>query len=163
MRLVLAGCLLVGGAGALHAQQGVPAAPAQQRPDPRDTIPVPPFREQPPVSPLGAAWRSLLLPGWGQSVIGRRATGAAFIFWEGLALTMTVKAAHQRRYQEDTAAETAESKSQEVQDWAVVLAFNHLVAAAEAYASTHLWDFPGDLETTALPGGRIGMGLAFRW
>ena len=55
----------------------------QQRPEPEDTIPVPAFRYQPPVSPLGALGLSMLLPGWGQTVLERRGTGAFFVFWEG--------------------------------------------------------------------------------
>jgi hypothetical protein len=37
----------------------------------------------------------------------------------------------------------------------VLLGFNHLFSAIEAYVSSHLWDFPEDLDITAgpLPGG----------
>ena len=163
MRLILIACVLCVAAGAVHAQV-IPQQPTGQRqPSPQDTITVPPFRARPPVSPLGAMWRSLLVPGWGQSVIGRRATGAALIFWEGVTLTMTVKAARQKSYQEDIGAETVDAKGQEVQDWLVLLVFNHLVAAAEAYASTQLWDFPADLASQSLPDGRWGLGLRVAW
>jgi hypothetical protein len=140
-------------------------APQRQRPDPADTIPVPPFRVEPPVSPVVAALRSLLLPGWGQSVVGRRATGAVFIFWEGLTLTMTVKSVRQLHYLEsiDTDTETLEGKRAEVKDWAVLLVFNHLLAAAEAYVATHLWDFPVDLTTETLPSGDVGAGFRVYW
>ena len=40
-----------------------------------------PFRVRPPVSPMGAMLRSLLLPGWGQSVLNRRGTGAFFVLF----------------------------------------------------------------------------------
>lgn len=131
----------------------------------RDTIKVPSFRIPPPVSPLGAMWRSMLLPGWGQAVMGRRVTGAAFVFWEGLTLTMTVKAARQLHYwrsQEDppgTETDIVKAKKQELQDWAVLLVFNHLLAGAEAFVSAEFWDFPAQLETRSLPGGRTGVGL----
>jgi hypothetical protein len=125
-----------------------------------DTVKVPPFRVRPPIPPLGAFGRSLLLPGWGQAVLGRRVTGAFFVFWEGVTLTMTLKAAHQVHYIEalgDTAR--LKAKKQEVQDWAVLLAFNHLTAGAEAFVSAYLWDFPVELEARALPSGAVGIGL----
>jgi hypothetical protein len=112
---------------------------------------------------VGAAVRSLILPGWGQSVAGRRTTGALFIFWEGLTLTMTVKSLHQKDYQERVGAEAAEDKGEEVQDWWILLAFNHLLAAAEAYVSTNLWDFPADITTEPLESGDLGTGLRVYW
>jgi hypothetical protein len=128
-----------------------------------DTVEVPPFRIQPPISPLGAFARSLVLPGWGQAVLGRRGTGAFFVFWEGITLTMTLKAAHQVRYLEDLGdQERLKSKKQEVQDWAVLVAFNHLVAGAEAFVSAYLWDFPVELDTRPLPQGAVGIGLRVR-
>lgn len=132
--------------------------PPQQRQQP-DTVEVPQFRFEPPVSPLGAMWRSLLLPGWGQSILDRKATGAVFLFWEGITLTMTVKSVQQLRYQERIGAETVEDKRQEVQDWAVLLAFNHLMAGAEAFVAAQLWDFPGELGARALPDGAVGLGV----
>jgi hypothetical protein len=136
----------------------------QQRPDPSDTIPVPPFRFEPPVSPFGAFARSLLLPGWGQAIMGRRGTGAFFVFWEGIALTMTVKSVRQLHYQEsiDVHPDSLDNKRAEVEDWLVLLIFNHLVAGAEAFVSAHLWDFPADLGARALPNGSVGVGVAIR-
>jgi len=128
-----------------------------------DTVEVPPFRIHPPISPLGAFARSLVLPGWGQAVLGRRATGAFFVFWEGIALTMTLKAAHQVHYLEDAGdQERLDAKKQEVEDWAVLLVFNHLVAGAEAFVSAYLWDFPVELETRSLGQGAVGVGLRVR-
>ncbi len=159
MRGVIILVALVGAFPAWASAQIIPPQqPGQQAPQPEDTIKVEPFRFDPPVSPLGAALRSLVLPGWGQSIMGRRVTGAAFIFWEGITLTMTLKSAHQLEYQKRIGAETVDDKRQELQDWAVLLAFNHVLAATEAYVATHLWDFPADLGLQVLPGGEIGMG-----
>jgi hypothetical protein len=107
--------------------------------------------------------RSLLLPGWGQAVLHRRVTGAVFVFWEGLALTMTVKASNQLKYMRATNSEAADLKRQEVQDWLVVLIFNHLMAGAEAFVSAELWDFPSELKIRSLPGGRLGVGAGISW
>lgn len=146
----------------LRAQVSLPGAQLQ-RPDSArlaDTVKVPAFRVPPPVSPFGALWRSMLVPGWGQSILGRRVTGAVLVVWEGVALTMTVKAAHQLSYAEETNAVTIAAKRQEVQDWAVLLAFNHLLAGIEAFVSANLWDFPGELHGQPLSQDRVGVGLS---
>jgi hypothetical protein len=151
--------------GGAAAQIPIPIPSPQTRPDSlrRDTIPVPQFRYPPPTPPLAAMGRSLLLPGWGQAVLHRRLTGGVFVFWEGLSLTMALKASDQLHYLRQIGADsTATSlKKQEVQDWVVVLVFNHLISAAEAFVSAELWDFPGELKAQPLAGGRVGLGPAF--
>jgi hypothetical protein len=137
-----------------------PPPQQQQQPQPEDTIPVPPFRFEPPVSPMGAMLRSMVLPGWGQAVLRRRGAGAVFVFFEGLTLAMWVKSLHQDSYLKstDADAETLESKGAEIEDWLVLLVFNHLLAGTEAYVSANLWDFPAELEARALPAGSVGLG-----
>lgn len=161
--LVLAMVLLGATTSAGPAQVPIPpVGPRQAGQDSAraaDTVRVPPFRVQPPISPLGAFGRSLLVPGWGQAVLGRRVTGAFFVFWEGLTITMTLKASHQLDYfQEVGTEEQIEAKKQEIQDWVVLLVFNHLLAGAEAFVSAYLWDFPVELEQRVLPGDRVGLG-----
>jgi hypothetical protein len=108
-----------------------------------------------PTSPMGALWRSLLVPGWGQAKLNRKLTGALFVVWEGVTLGMSIKTSHELAYLRRTGSTSVSSKKQERQDWLVLLAFNHLFSAIEGYVSSHLWDFPEDLEVTAapLPGG----------
>jgi hypothetical protein len=103
--------------------------------------------------------RSMLLPGWGQAVLGRRGMGAFFVFWEGLTLTMTVKTSRQLRYMRATNHEAADDKKQELQDWAVLLVFNHLAAGAEAFVSAMLWDFPAEIGPERLPSGDAGLAV----
>jgi hypothetical protein len=154
--------LLAALAAPLGAQLPLLTPPPQDSTAADDTVKVPPFRVQPPISPLGAFGRSFLIPGWGQAALGRRGTGAFFVFWEGVTLAMTLKAVHQLSYLEaiDDSARIA-SKKDEIQDWAVLIAFNHLVAGAEAFVSSYLWDFPVELEARALPAGRVGLGVRF--
>ena len=130
--------------------------------DPADTVTVDPFRIHPPISPLGGLWRSILLPGWGQSILRRRVTGAFFVAWEGLALTMTLKSIHQLDYlrtvateDDEESLERVDSKEAEVQDWAILLAFNHLLAGAEAFVAAQLWDFPEELRVQAHSDGSL--------
>jgi hypothetical protein len=107
----------------------------------------------PGVRPMGAFWRSFLLPGWGQAVTGRKTTGAVFVAWEGVTAMMTLKAQHEANYFESIHSQNLTLKRQEVQDWLVLWIFNHLFAGAEAYVSAHLRDFPTDLKVRAFPGG----------
>ena len=41
-----------------------------------------------------------------------------------------------------------------------LLGVNHLLSAMEAYVSAHLWDFPGDLNIQAAPGGGVAGGVS---
>ncbi len=111
-----------------------------------------------PVSPMGGLWRSLLIPGWGQAKLNRKLTGALFVMWEGVTLGMSIKTSHELSYLRRTRSGSIHSKEKERQDWLVLLGFNHLFSAIEAYVSAHLWDFPQDLEIRAapMPGGGIG-------
>jgi len=105
------------------------------------------------VRPMGAFWRSFLLPGWGQAVTGRKTTGAVFVAWEGVTAMMTLKARQEANYFKAIHSQNLELKRQEVQDWLVLWIFNHLFSGAEAYVSAHLRDFPTDLQVRAFPGG----------
>lgn len=127
----------------------VPDSPAQP-----DTAEVSRVR---PLSPSGALWRSLLLPGWGQARLGRKLSATIFIGFEGIALGMSIKTSHQLHYLRRTGSTRAEDKAQQRQDWLVLLAFNHVLAGLEAYVAANLADFPGDLRIEAVPGGVGGV------
>ncbi|HET7248339.1 MAG TPA: hypothetical protein VFI79_00725 [Gemmatimonadales bacterium] len=110
------------------------------------------------VGPVGALWRSLLVPGWGQAVTGRNVTGALFGIWEGTTMYMTLKAQQEANYFKASNSPNLHAKRQEVQDWLVLWGFNHLFAGAEAFVAAHLRDFPKDLRVQAVPGG---VGVSF--
>jgi hypothetical protein len=159
---------LLGGTGRLAAQDSTAA--------PRDSAlvtpptPLPPAAPaalpgsdsaggaKPPISPMGALWRSILIPGWGQARLNRKLTGALFIAWEGVTLGMSLKTTQELRYMDRTNSAGRSAKRKERQDWLVLMGFNHLFSADEGYVSAHLWDFPPDLEIGAgpLPGGGLG-------
>jgi len=110
---------------------------------------------RPPVSAMGAFWRSLLIPGWGQAKLGRKTAGALFIGAEGVTLGMVLTTSSQLNYLKETNSGSVDSKKQQHEDWLVLLGLNHLLAAMEAYVSAHLWDFPGDLSIQAAPHGGV--------
>jgi len=107
---------------------------------------------------MGAFWRSLLFPGWGQAATGRQTTGAIFVAWEGVTAMMTLKAQQEANYMKETGSANLRAKRQEVQDWLVLWVFNHLFSGAEAFVSAHLQDFPADLKIHAVPRG-IGISV----
>lgn len=170
-RALLLAAALVAAAGRLAAQDSIPApaAPAADSAAPKvqvsDTARVRPDTgityARTPVSPMGALWRSILIPGWGQAKSNRKLTGALFVAWEGVTLGMAIKSQHELNYLRRTGSGSVSAKEKERQDWLVLLAFNHLFSAIEAYVSAHLWDFPEDLEMRAvpLPGGGVGATL----
>jgi hypothetical protein len=157
----LAACLAVfgAGAGALAAQRPDSASQADTaRVAAPAPTPVPDTLR--PVSPMGALWRSMLIPGWGQAKLGRKLTGGIMVAWEGVTLGMTIKTSHELAYYENIHSDRVGAKEQERQDWLVLLVFNHLFAGLEAYVSAHLWDFPPDLRLQALPHGGVGASLS---
>ncbi len=126
--------------------------------------PVPPVRPLVPEvvrpKPLNYFFRSLLLPGWGQASLDRKLTGGIFIAFEGIALGMALKANAELGYLDRTGSDRVEDKRRERQDWFVLMGANHLFSGLEAFVSAYLFDFPGDLQLRALPGGRTGVGIA---
>jgi hypothetical protein len=116
---------------------------AAQTPDTATRSPVTARR----IRPLPAFFHSLLIPGWGQSKIDRKLTGALFVAWEGVTLGMTLKAAGEIRYLRRIGSDSSriEDKKRERQDWLTLLAFNHLFSGLEAYVGSHLQDFPADV------------------
>lgn len=116
-----------------------------------DSVPV----LRPPLTPMGAFFRSLLIPGWGQAKLGRKTAGAFFLAAEGLTLGMVLTTSSQLNYLEEINSGSVDSKQQQHEDWLVLLGLNHLLSAMEAYVSAHLWDFPGDLSIQAAPNGGV--------
>ncbi len=141
------------------------AAAAPKRAAAQDTATVAPvpataITQVQPISPMGAFFRSFLLPGWGQARLNRKVTGGIFIAWEGVTLGMSVKTRRELAYLRRTGSARAEDKRREQEDWVVLLVFNHLFAGLEAYVSAHLADFPGDLHLQAVPGGGVGASVS---
>ena len=147
--LVVLGTLLAGGLSHLAAQDST-AAPPPPVTSPQAAAADSARRY---IKPMSAFWRSLLVPGWGQAKLGRRLSGAVFVGVEGLALGMVVNTTVTLNYYESINSGKVDQLKQQQQDWIVILVANHLLSAMEAYVSSHLWDFPGDLRVQALPHG----------
>ena len=98
----------------------------------------------PPVTPMGAFFRSLILPGWGQAAVDQPVRGAFYFTMEATSLWMLFKTqakldAARRAGDEELAAARQDQK----EDWIVMAVFWALFAGIDAWVSTHLWDFEG--------------------
>ena len=120
----------------------------------RDTVPA--IRKA-PIGPGGAFLRSFLLPGWGQLQLHRPIPALVFLGIEGTFAGLSIKANHDvkqaRLTDQSPDSSVVSAKKRAREDWLVLLGFNHLMAGLEAYVSSHLWDFPGDLRIRATPAG----------
>lgn len=156
------GLLLALAPGAALAQRA-DSARVTPRPPARDTTarPVP----KPPLSPKRAFLYSALLPGYGQSVLGRPGAGALFVLTESIAIAMLRESradlAEARALKRDSLVvigvdqggqpimqrnsydqQLIDVRRGHVEDWVAFLFANHLFAAADAYVAAHLWDLP---------------------
>ncbi|HEX7939111.1 MAG TPA: hypothetical protein VF483_08970 [Gemmatimonadaceae bacterium] len=142
---------------------------------------------KPPISPRRAFLTSLLLPGYGQSALGRKRSGAMILAMEALAVVMvresTLGVREARRnaadsiivsYVDATGASAVryertgfptaliKARKSHLEDWVAVLIANHLFAGTDALVAAMLWDLPAEV---AVDGGRrsasVGLRLRF--
>ena len=131
----------------------------------------------PPLSPRRAFLYSLMVPGYGQSRLGRPIAGAVFVLTESIAIAMlresraelgearllrldtlvnigndpaTGTAVLQRTSYND---ELISIRRGHVEDWIAFLIANHLFAGADSYVAAHLWDLPTQVSVTPTPYG----------
>ena len=124
---------------------------------------------RPPLSPKRAFLYSLLLPGYGQSVLHRPGAGALFVLTESIAIAMLRESradlAEARSLKRDSLVaigtdpvsgqpimqrnsydqELIDVRRGHVEDWIAFIFANHLFAAADAYVAAHLWDLPAQV------------------
>ncbi len=147
-----------------------------------------PSRLIPPISPKRAFLYSLALPGYGQSRLDRGTSGAFFASIELGALAMVRRSQadvrEARRFRADSlpseftvvggvpaksgalasayTADLVRSRRLAVEDWLALLAFNHLLGAADAFVSAQLWDVPVALSAIPSRGGAAVV-ATLRW
>jgi hypothetical protein len=135
---------------------------------------------QPPLSPRRAFLYSFAVPGYSQSVFGRRKAAAGFMLFEAICISMVRESIagvnEARRSRQDTVVlswidesgrlrvppdtvtpmfgdREVRSRQAQVEDWVAVLVANHLLAGADAFVASHLWDVPVRLGVRARPEG----------
>ena len=137
---------------------------------------------RPPISPKAAFFRSLLLPGLGQTALRRNNAATFFSAAEIGAIYMVGKSsADLRRAKalrgldsvtvgEGASARRVPSVPQglinarklHLEDWIAVLLTTHLLAGADAYVAANLWDLPARVQIRETPAG-LGIGANIRW
>lgn len=160
LALQLAPSLVVG-----QVRPAVPAdSTATQPPDPYD----------PPFSPRGAFFRSLILPGWGQAHVGAPARGAVYFALaagSGWMTWLTRQQLSDARAEEQwlrdigdidptDESDFAIARSQHFEDWAALTIFLMFLSGADAYVSAYLADFSERVEVR--PSGSGGVRLETR-
>jgi hypothetical protein len=111
--------------------------------------------EGPPVSPRGAFFRSLILPGWGQAYAGAPGKGAVYFGLAGSSVWMSYVS---RRQLADARREQfwlrergeigpterigiVEAREQQFEDWAALTVFLFFLSGADAFVSAYFSDF----------------------
>ncbi len=180
---------------AAHAQQRPPAPPSARDTAARDTVVQRPVRRlpnsipdsllRPPISPRAAFLHSLLLPGWGQSVLRRSTAATLFSATEIGSIYMVAKSYSDLQRAKalrgldsivvgDPSLGGTTTKIPAVppglinarrlhlEDWLAVWIFNHLLAGADAYVAANLWDLPARVSIQHTPVGPA-LGARVSW
>ncbi|MDP9349379.1 MAG: DUF5683 domain-containing protein, partial [Gemmatimonadota bacterium] len=128
------------------------------------------------ISPRGAFVRSLVLPGWGQSVVGAPGRGAVYFGLEAGSLWMLYKsrqklsAVREREAAEreggtlpaDRSLGRVESREEQVEDWLTLSIFWLFFSAADAFVAAHLADFDEHIRLGPVEGGGAGVQASIR-
>jgi hypothetical protein len=141
-----------------------------------------------PLSPRRAFFYSFIMPGFGQSVLRRHKAATTFLLIEAIGVAMIRESAadaHEaRRMATDTivvswvdaagspqrtavpppfSSKEVQTRDAHVEDWVAVVVANHLLAGADAFVASHLWDVDARLAVRVLPGGGAAVGASFTW
>jgi hypothetical protein len=143
---------------------------------------------KPPISPRRAFLYSFLMPGYSQSVLGRHKAATTFLLVEAIGVSMIRESAadaHEaRRLSTDSivvswvdaqgnlqktitpppfSSREVRTRDAHVEDWVAVVVANHLLAGADAFVASHLWDVPARLAVRVLPGGGASVAASLTW
>ena len=117
----------------------------------------------PPISPLGAFGRSLILPGWGQLEVGRPSRGAFYFAAESVFLFMVFKSdARLSAAKEELPLneERISNRSGQRENWIVLAGFIAFLSGLDAWVSTQFWDFEPSIGPPA--DGSVGIAVGFK-
>lgn len=120
------------------------------------------------ISPGGAFARSLVLPGWGQSVLGAPERGGLYFALEAGSLWMVWRSARKldeaERFQDELRrtgqlaptdrTALVRARSQQREDWITLSVFWLFFSGADAFVTAHLQDFDERIEIGATPDGQ---------
>lgn len=116
----------------------------------------------PPVSPLSALVRSLVIPGWGQTAVDKPTRGAVYFAAASASMYMVFKSqgSLNAARRADPPDETlVEARKGQREDWIVLYGFIAFVSALDAWVSTQFWDFQPEI--TAPEEGTVSLAVRF--
>ena len=119
--------------------------------------------QRPPITPLGAFGRSLILPGWGQFEVGQPSRGAFYFTAEAVFLFMVLKSDARLSAAKDEVPQNEErisNRSGQRENWIVLAGFVAFLSGLDAWVSTQFWDFEPTVSPP--PDGSLGLALGFK-
>ena len=129
-----------------------------------DTLPDPAAEEgRPPISPLGAFGRSLVLPGWGQFEVGQPSRGAFYFAAEAVFLFMVLKSDASLSAARNEVPENEErisNRAGQRENWLVLVGFIAFLSGLDAWVSAQFWDFEPTVSPP--PDGSLGLAVGLR-
>lgn len=162
----LAAVLLCGealGPAPLWGQDPPPPAAVPDSASARESADADTTGRRPPISPLGAFGRSLILPGWGQLEVGRPSRGAVYFAAESISLFMVFKADGRLSAAKEELPPNEEriaNRSGQRENWIVFAGFIAFLSGLDAWVSTQFWDFEPSVGPP--PDGSVGIALGFK-
>lgn len=115
----------------------------------------------PPVSPLGALARSMVIPGWGQVEVGRPSRGAIYFAAEAASLFMVFKTQSRLSAAKRTDPpneDLIDARTRQRENWIVLSVFIAFVSGLDAWVSANFWDFEPRIEAPS--DGSVGLALS---
>jgi len=106
-------------------------------------------------SPMGAFFRSVVLPGWGQFYADQEVRGIVYSVVQAANLYMVVRTNNRVHDTDDEALREARRDQRE--DWLVWAGFWALASGVDAWVSAQMWSFEG--EVVPPPDGSAGVAL----
>ncbi|MFQ5688941.1 MAG: hypothetical protein ACE5HQ_01540 [Gemmatimonadota bacterium] len=143
---------LLGGGGPVAAQGVTPPDTAAAEVD-----------SLPPVTPLGAFARSLILPGWGQTSVDRPTRGAIYFTLEAATVFMVLKSQaklHAAKNAEPRNQALIDSRTDQRENWIVLAGFWAFMSGIDAWVSTQFWHFEPQLKPP--DDGQVGIQVEYR-
>lgn len=109
-------------------------------------------------SPMGAFFRSVLIPGWGQLAADQEVRAAFYFIMQSATVYMVLRTNHRIGQAESEALK--QSRRDQREDWLVLAGFWALASGVDAWVSAHMWGFEG--EVVPPPDGSSGLALRVR-
>ena len=124
----------------------------------------------PPISPGGAFFRSLVIPGWAQSELGAKSRGAFYFFAEAASVLMWIRTQKRLDHARRTEPEDSpliEARVEQREDWIALSIFWAFASAADGFVAAHLWGFEertgeGPVELSADFEGMTAIGIKIK-